>query len=116
VTSPARFTAFLAGFACLFGAEFVRSALFMGCMPSFPAGCTRFLRIELVRGTFLMRSLSAFPARFARLFGSKLVGRTFLVGCFSALAGYFTLPAFIHRGKTALALDAASVAAMSVSI
>jgi hypothetical protein len=88
----------------------------MGCMPAFPAGCTRFLRIELVRSTFLMGGLSAFPAGFARLLGSKLMGRAFLVGCFSALAGYFTLLAFVHRSKTALAFAAASVAAMSVSI
>jgi hypothetical protein len=44
------------------------------------------------------------------------MSRTFLVGRFSALAGYFTLPAFVHRGKTAPALAAASVAAMSISI
>jgi hypothetical protein len=116
VASPARFTAFFARFARFFGIEFVCSTLFMGRMPAFPAGCTRFLRIELVRGTFLMGGLPAFPAGFARLFRSKLMSRAFLVSGFSALARYFTLPAFVHRGKTALARAAASVAAMPVSI
>jgi hypothetical protein len=88
----------------------------MGCMPAFPASCTRFLRIELVCGTFLMGGLPAFPAGFTRLFGSKLMSRAFLMGRFSALAGYFTLPAFVHRRETAPALAAASVAAMSISI
>ncbi|GAB1718777.1 MAG: hypothetical protein NTAFB09_05080 [Nitrosospira sp.] len=85
-------------------------------MPAFAAGCTRLLRIEFVGSAFFMGSLSAFPAGCTRLFRSKFVGRAFLVGRFSTLTGYFTLPAYVHRGKTPPALASASVTAKSIFI
>lgn len=116
MASTARFTTFFASFASLVRAEFVRSALFMSCVPAFAAGCTRLLRIELVGRAFFVGSLSAFPAGCTRLFRSKLVGRAFLVGRFPTLTGYFTLPAYVHRGKTPPALASASVTAKSIFI
>jgi hypothetical protein len=116
VASTARFTTFFASFASLVRAEFVRSALFMSCMPAFPAGHTRLFRIELVSSAFFVGSLSAFPAGCTRLFRSKLMGGAFLVGCLSTLTGYFTLPAYVHRGKTPPALASASVTAVSIFI
>jgi hypothetical protein len=116
VASTARFTTFFASFASLFRIELVSSAFFVGSLSAFPAGHTRLFRIELVSSAFFVGSLSAFPAGCTRLFRSKLMGGAFLVGCLSTLTGYFTLPAYVHRGKTPPALASASVTAVSIFI